>query len=70
MKKKIIVIALVLAIMAGVFTVTASAVTLAANPTASTVYVNGAAKAFEAYIINGNNYFKYSKSIWDEHIWI
>jgi hypothetical protein len=28
------------------------------NPTASTVYVNGAAKAFEAYNIGGNNFFK------------
>jgi len=31
---------------------------LSANPTASTVYVNGAATAFEAYNIGGNNYFK------------
>ncbi len=29
-----------------------------AIPTASTVYVNGKAQAFEAYTINGNNYFK------------
>ncbi|MDR2903916.1 MAG: NPCBM/NEW2 domain-containing protein [Clostridiales bacterium] len=29
-----------------------------ANPTASTVYVNGTAKAFEAYNIGGSNYFK------------
>ena len=28
------------------------------NPTASTVYLNGEAKAFEAYLIDGNNYFK------------
>jgi hypothetical protein len=28
------------------------------NPTPSTVYVNGAAKAFEAYNIGGNNFFK------------
>ena len=35
-----------------------SATTLSASPTASTVYVNGAAKAFEAYNIGGNNYFK------------
>lgn len=28
------------------------------NPTASSVYVNGVAKAFEAYTIDGNNYFK------------
>ena len=28
------------------------------NPTASTVYLNGEAKAFEAYNIGGNNYFK------------
>ena len=58
MKKRIIVITLVLAIMTGVFAVTAAASTLAANPTASTVYVNGTATAFEAYNISGNNYFK------------
>ena len=28
------------------------------RPTPSTVYVNGVATVFEAYIINGNNYFK------------
>ena len=28
------------------------------NPTASTVYVNGEAKSFDAYLIEGNNYFK------------
>lgn len=32
--------------------------TLAANPTASTVLVNGENAAFDAYNINGNNYFK------------
>ena len=32
--------------------------TLTVNPTASTVYVNGTATPFEAYLINGNNYFK------------
>ena len=31
---------------------------LKASPTASTVYINGEAKAFEAYNIDGNNYFK------------
>ena len=29
-----------------------------ATPAVSTVYVNGVSKAFEAYSINGNNYFK------------
>ncbi|MCL2110023.1 hypothetical protein FWH30_00320 [Microgenomates group bacterium] len=32
--------------------------TLTVNPTPSTVYVNGEATQFEAYLINGNNYFK------------
>ena len=32
--------------------------TQAVNPTASTVYLNGEAVAFEAYNIGGNNYFK------------
>ena len=31
---------------------------LTAKPTASTVYVNGEPVAFDAYYINGNNYFK------------
>jgi hypothetical protein len=31
---------------------------ITATPTASTVYVNNAAKTFEAYGIDGNNYFK------------
>lgn len=31
---------------------------LIANPTASTVYINGKAVAFDAYNINDNNYFK------------
>ena len=33
-------------------------VTKTVNPTASTVYVNGKAVAFEAYNIDGNNFFK------------
>ena len=33
-------------------------VTFAANPTASTVLVNGGSVAFDAYNIEGNNYFK------------
>ena len=56
---KLLSLALVLVIILGISAIPASAASnLAANPTASTVYVNGAAKAFEAYIINGNNYFK------------
>jgi hypothetical protein len=31
---------------------------LIVNPTPSTVYINGNATQFEAYLINGNNYFK------------
>lgn len=39
-------------------TVTKPAATATANPTSSKVYVNGKAIAFDAYNINGNNYFK------------
>ena len=35
-----------------------------ANPTASTIYVNGEKVAFEAYNINGNNYFKLRDVAW------
>ena len=56
MKKKLISLALALIMAISIFSVTASAVT--ASPSASTVYVNGAAKAFEAYNIGGANYFK------------
>ena len=66
MKKKIlsplsrtVACALLLAIILGISAIPAFAASnLAATPTASTVYLNGAAKAFEAYNINGNNYFK------------
>ena len=59
MKKRIITIALAIVIILGLSAIPAFAASnLSANPTASTVYVNGAAKEFEAYIINGNNYFK------------
>jgi hypothetical protein len=59
MKKRILTLAIALIIILGIAATPALATsTLSANPTASTVYVDGAAKAFEAYIINGNNYFK------------
>ena len=57
MKKRILTLAL--ALILGISAIPAAAASsLAANPTASTVYVNGAATAFEAYNIGGNNYFK------------
>jgi len=56
MKKKLISIALVLIMALSLFGVTALAVN--ASPTSSTVLVNGTKVAFDAYNINGNNYFK------------
>lgn len=56
MKKKLISIALVIIMTMSMFCVTALAVSV--SPTASTVYVNGVSKAFEAYNIGGNNFFK------------
>jgi hypothetical protein len=56
MKKRLITLALVLIMAASIFGATESAATAA--PSASTVYVNGVPKAFEAYNIGGNNYFK------------
>ena len=41
-----------------VFSITASAVVPVATPTASTVFIDGASKIFEAYNIGGNNFFK------------
>lgn len=56
MKKKIALI------LAGVLMMSATPVlaaeTVSAKPTASKVLVDGKSKAFEAYNINGNNYFK------------
>ena len=61
MKKRILYIALMLALMLGLSAVaakpTASAY-LSVNPTSSTVLVNGKQIAFESYNINGSNYFK------------
>ena len=56
MFKKILAIVIVLVMALGLLTVAASAVT--AKPTASTVVVNGQNIAFDAYNIDGNNYFK------------
>ena len=57
MKKRILTlaIALIIIIGIGISTIPAFAASnLAANPTASTVYVNGTATAFEAYNIDGS----------------
>jgi alpha-tubulin suppressor-like RCC1 family protein len=45
-------------IMAGLISTTGPEITLLGTPTASTVLVNGEKVAFDAYNINGNNYFK------------
>ena len=58
MKNKFISFALVLVLAISIFGMTASAAVPTAAPTASTVYINGASKSFEAYNIGGNNFFK------------
>ena len=59
MKKRILTLAIALIIILSIFAIPAYASSnLSATPTASTVYVNGTATAFEAYNIGGNNYFK------------
>ena len=61
MPKKTISVALTLIIALSLVAFTsppASAAGLTATPTASTVLVNGAKVAFDAYNISGNNYFK------------
>jgi len=57
MSKKILSFALALVIALGVFGFTAAAADVA-TPTASTVLVNGKNTTFDAYNIDGNNYFK------------
>jgi len=51
-------IMLVTAIMTSVMAPAAAAGEVLAAPTPSTVMINGKPVAFEAYLINGNNYFK------------
>lgn len=65
MKKKTLSIALALVLALSMFTVTASAAAVTASaasvtakPTSSTVLVNGEKIDFDAYHINGNNFFK------------
>jgi len=58
MKKRILILAFALVLLLALIPVMASASTLTAAPTASTVYLNDAVNAFEAYNIGGNNYFK------------
>jgi len=54
--KKALALTLALILTLGIFAIPASA--LEATPTASTVLVNGISVSFDAYLINGNNYFK------------
>ena len=56
MNKKTLSIILALVLTLGIFCLPVSA--LEATPTASTVLVNGSNVAFDAYLIEGNNYFK------------
>ena len=56
--KKLICLFLCIAILVGTGLPTLAASSLTVNPTQSTVYVNGISTAFEAYSIDGNNYFK------------
>ena len=58
MKKHIITIALTLALVPSSHIIPAVAADLVATPTASTVLVNGQNISFDAYNIEGNNYFK------------
>jgi len=58
MAKKAITATLALVLALSIFTVAASAASVAAKPTSSTVLVNGVKTDFKAYHINGNNYFK------------
>ena len=55
--KKLLVIVLSIAMIVANGTPT-FALSQTVNPTASTVYINGTAKNFEAYNISGNNFFK------------
>jgi hypothetical protein len=56
MFKKVLSIILALVLVFGAFCIPAAA--LEATPTSSTVYVNGINVTFDAYLIEGNNYFK------------
>ena len=58
MIKKIISVALALAILVWGFAIPAAAAALTAAPTSSIVLLNGENVAFNAYNIEGNNYFK------------
>ena len=57
MSKKVLSVAIVLIMVLGISTTQASAA-LTATPTSSTVLVNGSNVAFDAYNIEGSNYFK------------
>ena len=56
MKKLFSFIATILVVTALMATVASAAIT--AKPTESNVLVNGVSKSFDAYNINGSNYFK------------
>ena len=56
--KKAVLVVLVLIIMLLSFSVMASAQTVTASPTNSKITIDGVEVKFEAYNINGNNYFK------------
>lgn len=58
MKKRFIIILLALCVLFGMTTVSAMAAGNNATPSAAAVYINGNKVSFEAYTINGSNYFK------------
>ena len=58
MNRRILSLALALVIALTVYTPATATTTVTASPTASTVLVNDLRTVFEAYNINGNNYFK------------
>ena len=58
MIKKLVVLAIVLIMLLCVFSITSFAALITANPTTSTVWVDGRIIPFEAYNIGGNNFFK------------
>jgi hypothetical protein len=58
LSKRLVFSFLVMALILSVFVAPAAATSVQATPTTSTVLVNGQEVKFQAYLINGNNYFR------------
>lgn len=58
MKKRLLSILLTLCAVLALLPATALAAPPNATPTNAAIYINGTRVAFEAYTINGSNYFK------------